>query len=270
MIFNSLLVVGLAFRLVLGQSAPNVTISDVGQAFISFGIVPDVLSSFNPMAILNVVFRDQAANTSIDVIPGMNLTVEQTLLEPHFFLSDSGATLDNHTFVLVMVDPDAPTPQNRSLAQIRHIVAGDLLVNGTMDDDLGASLTNTSAALTDFLNPTPPAGSGPHRYTILLFVQPPDFDTTAPHFVNASTPRTSFNLTTFSQEVGLGSPVAGNFFLTGPENVTNTTSSPSSSSSSTHSSVPHTSTTPNSGIIGTTYSYMLALSSVAVVLAGCV
>lgn len=45
----------------------------------------------------------------------------------------------------------------------------------------------------------------------------------APALVNATTPRTNFNISTFGQAVGLGSPVAGTFFLTGPSNSSNTT-----------------------------------------------
>ncbi|OBZ76815.1 Splicing factor 3B subunit 6-like protein [Grifola frondosa] len=136
------------------------------------------------------------------------------------------------TFVLFIVDPDAPTPQNATEAQFRHLLAQDLQTNGSLGS--GALLVNTSAALTEFVMPTPPAGSDPHRYVILLFVQPSNFTTVAPNFVNASTPRNNFNLTTFSQEVGLGSPVAGNFFLTGPDNSTNTTSAPVPSATATN------------------------------------
>ena len=63
-----------------------------------------------------------------------------------------------------------------------------------------------------------------YSYVVLLFTQPPNFDTTASALVNATTPRTNFNISTFGQAVGLGSPIAGTFFLTGPSNSTNTTS----------------------------------------------
>ncbi|EMD40915.1 hypothetical protein CERSUDRAFT_91668 [Gelatoporia subvermispora B] len=163
MITSSFVVSLFGIGLALGQTVPNVTVATVSQAFMSSGIVPDVLSSFNPTAILNVVFLDQATNSSVDVTPGMNLTMEQTLMEPQFFLSANDTSLDQQTYVLVIVDPDAPTPQNATEAQFRHMLAGDLHVNGSTSSGLGAPLTNTSAALTEFVNPTPPAGSDPHR-----------------------------------------------------------------------------------------------------------
>ncbi|OCH92150.1 PEBP-like protein [Obba rivulosa] len=251
-----------ASRLVWGQSASNVTVEDVSQAFTTSGIVPDVLSSFDPTAILNVVFHDQATNSSIDVVPGMNLTTEQTLLEPQFFLSTNNTSFDQQTFVLVILDPDAPTPQNASLAQFRHLLAGDFHVNGSTDTGLGALLTNTSAALTEFVNPTPPAGSDPHRYPVLLFMQPANFSTVAPLFINASTPRSNFNLTTFAEEVGLGDPVAGNLFFTGPDNTTNTSATSSAAPTSSGSSG---TTTPASGVVGKSVPYALALFVVFVV-----
>ncbi|CAL1701183.1 unnamed protein product [Somion occarium] len=208
-------------RCIAAQNDTNLTTSSVQEAFSNAKIVPDVLPSFQPTALLNVTFTDQATGALLSVSPGMNLTMEQTMLEPTFAVTaNSSDSLAEQIFVLAIVDPDAPTPQNTSISQFRHMLAGDLHVNASS----GGALVNSSAALTDFVNPTPPAGSDPHRYVILLFTQPPTFNVTASTLVNASTPRTNFNLTAFGQAVGLGSPVAGNFFFTGPSDSTGTTS----------------------------------------------
>lgn len=83
------------------------------------------------------------------------------MLEPTFAVTaNSSDSLAEQIFVLAIVDPDAPTPQNTSISQFRHMLAGDLHVNASS----GGALVNSSAALTDFVNPTPPAGSDPHRY----------------------------------------------------------------------------------------------------------
>jgi phosphatidylethanolamine-binding protein len=55
-----------------------------------------------------------------------------------------------------------------------------------------------------------------YRYIVVVYSQPQGFDASATPLVNASTPRTNFNLSMFAQSVGLGNPIAGNFFLTGP------------------------------------------------------
>ena len=61
-----------------------------------------------------------------------------------------------------MVDPDAPTPQNRSLGEVRHLVAPLVVATGA-DLASGAALTNTTPAVSDYVSPGPPPGSDPHR-----------------------------------------------------------------------------------------------------------
>ena len=76
-------------------------------------------------------------------------------------LTSDNTTLANETFVLIMVDPDAPTPQNTSLSQIRHLLAGSLRPNGSLAQ--GAVLVNSTPAVSDYIQPSPPPGSDPHR-----------------------------------------------------------------------------------------------------------
>ena len=67
------------------------------------------------------------------------------------------------TFLIAEVDPDAPTPQNPTSAQIRHFLAQDLaLAPGSM------TLANGTRALSDYRGPGPPAGSDPHRCVCAL------------------------------------------------------------------------------------------------------
>ncbi|KAF9006537.1 phosphatidylethanolamine-binding protein [Cyathus striatus] len=200
---------------------------NVTQAFSLAQVVPDVVSSFNPTDLMNITFTDAATMQSVNVTPGALLTMEQTAMEPEFFLiSNNGAEPSNQTFVLALVDPDAPTPQNTSVSQFLHFLGGDFSANN------GSLLTNSTPALMDFFPPTPPAGSDPHRYVLLIFAEPADFDTVAFTFVNSSTPRTNFNLTVFATSVGLDSPIAGNFFLVGPSNSSDSSSSIISSAAS--------------------------------------
>ncbi|KAI0638337.1 phosphatidylethanolamine-binding protein [Trametes polyzona] len=223
MFVQLLAIAAAAVSFVSAQNSTNFTIADVTQAFTAAKIVPDVLPAFNPTAILNVVFLDNTTGASVNVTPGENLTREQNALPPQVFLTTNDTTFAQQTFVLAMVDPDAPTPQNHSVSQIRHFLAPGLQANGSLAT--GAQLVNNTPALSEFLRPTPPPGSDPHRYTLLLFVQPANFTAVASRFVNASTPISNFNISLFAQEVGLGSPIAGNFFLTGPDsNSTNSTS----------------------------------------------
>ncbi|KAJ4479326.1 phosphatidylethanolamine-binding protein [Lentinula aciculospora] len=209
---------------VLGQFS-NQNLSNTTQAFETAKIVPDVLSSFNPAALLGVEFMDPSTNQAVNVTPGILLSMEQTMQEPQFFLTANVTIPSTIPYVLVIVDPDAPMPQNNTESQFRHMLGRDFHI------DNSSKLVNTSAALSDFVNPTPPAGSDPHRYVVLAFIQPADFNSTAPELVNASTPRNNFNLTTFGEAVNLGSPIAGTYFLTGPSSNSTTSNSTASSTS---------------------------------------
>ncbi|EIM87952.1 PEBP-like protein [Stereum hirsutum FP-91666 SS1] len=218
--------------LALAKAQTSDTISSVAAAFTNFSIVPDVLSSFAPIGLLDVVFTDPATGETLHVTPGTNLTMEQTLNEPQFFFTTNDTSLSNSTFVIVLVDPDAPTPQNTSISQFRHMLAGDFMLSNMGNTINESALTNTSAAVTPFVNPTPPAGSDPHRYVVLLFEQPFNFDTEAPMLITPDTPRNNFNLTIFNETLNLGPPLAGNFFLTGPDNSTTTASATTGSAAS--------------------------------------
>ena len=97
-------------------------------------------------------------------------------------------------------------------------------------------------------------------YILLLFVQPDNFTSIAPMFVNSSTPISNFNISLFASETGLGDPVAGNFFFTGPDNT---------SASATSSSAASTGTSPSGGTssaMGRIELNMAVLSGVVAVL----
>lgn len=77
-------------------------------------------------------------------------------MQPDIFLISS--TLENASFVVTIVDPDAPTPQNRSISQFLHFLGGDFIADPTT-----GLLANSSPNLMEFMGPAPPAGSDPHR-----------------------------------------------------------------------------------------------------------
>ncbi|KDR67628.1 hypothetical protein GALMADRAFT_79639 [Galerina marginata CBS 339.88] len=115
-------------------------------------------------------------------------------------------------FVVAAVDLDAPTPQNPTSAQIRHFLGGNFFLNTPRDPLL---LTNTTPAVSGFRQPTPPAGSDPHRYVFLLFEQSKAFATQT--LVTPTTSVALFNISQFAGAVGLGQPIAGTFMLVGPD-----------------------------------------------------
>jgi hypothetical protein len=107
------------------------------------------------------------------------------------------------------VDPDA----SLNLAQIRHFLGGDFyLESGHWKVH---ALVNRTPAISEFIAPQPPAGSGLHRYVFLLFKEPPSFKYQT--LINSSSSPLHFNLSAFAEATGLGAPLGGTFFRTGAD-----------------------------------------------------
>ncbi|EJD46576.1 PEBP-like protein [Auricularia subglabra TFB-10046 SS5] len=154
-------------------AAQTDTLASVKAAFEDAGIVGDVIPAFDPQVLLTVSFPGTGAFAA-----GTLLTPAQARQRPTFAIP--AALGAGKTFLVAEVDPDAPTPQNPSSAQIRHFLAPDFVLAAGSG---ATTLVNGTRALSDYRGPSPPAGSDPHRYTILLFEQahagvtpPPDFN----------------------------------------------------------------------------------------------
>ena len=110
------------------------------------------------------------------------------------------------TYLLTIVDPDAPTPQNPNRSEIIHLLQPSVSFAQT-----GPFAAMFSApAIVPYARPMPPPVSDAHRYVALLFAQPANF--TLPAGFNA-TNRMNFNLTNFAAQARLGTPIAANYFL---------------------------------------------------------
>ncbi|XP_053180560.1 phosphatidylethanolamine-binding protein 4 [Scomber japonicus] len=117
--------------------------------------------------------------------------------------------LSKKMYVLVMVDPDAPSRTKPTSAYWRHWlvvnIQGSTLKKGHMQ----------GTTLTDYHPPTPPQKSGFHRYQFMLFKQPPDTPvslTEQEKSVRAVTGK--WDLEAFIKRFHLGAPVASLQFLT--------------------------------------------------------
>jgi len=208
----SAIVITLA-SLVAGQDK---RLSSVKRAFAKADIPEDAHITFEPNTLLEVMFPQTSSRRPALVKAGVQLQRNQTAIPPRFGIKSVTASQRKETFVVSMVDLDAPTPQNPNVSQIRHFLGANFHLGEP--NRFGVSLlSNSTPALSDFLQPTPPAGSDPHRYVFLLFVQPSNFNKESGNFVNASTPVTDFSISTFAKEVGLGNPLGGSFIRVGPD-----------------------------------------------------
>ncbi|KAI0056049.1 PEBP-like protein [Artomyces pyxidatus] len=203
-----------SFSLVLLLATPallspvgDTSLKVVREEFNEFHIPGNLSMTFNPTALLEVTFPEKNA-PPVRLHAGIHLPISDVAGPPSFGLLKTLTTpIPGHgPFVVAAVDLDA-APQ---YGQIRHFLGGDY-TPGPVGLDGVAKLTNSTPAVSEFIQPAPPVGDPPHRYVFLLFKQPAGFDSQTA--VNATTPVTNFNIASFSQTVGLGEPIGGTFML---------------------------------------------------------
>ncbi|XP_035673261.1 phosphatidylethanolamine-binding protein 4-like isoform X2 [Branchiostoma floridae] len=100
-------------------------------------------------------------------------------------------------YLLVMVDPDAPSAKNPEMAYWRHwlvtYISGEDLQKGIPSQDW----SSVGRTLTSYKPPTPPKGSGLHHYQFFLYRLQPGQDKT----LNSDS-RGKFDLPAFAADLG--------------------------------------------------------------------
>jgi phosphatidylethanolamine-binding protein (PEBP) family uncharacterized protein len=248
MVHFSLLASIALLSLARAQSADHsLDVKAIEAHFSQSGIVPQLLAEFQPVALVSLTFQGVGS-----VTPGQLLTKEQVSPTPALTVTPANASVQlNGNYTLAMVDADV-VGSDISGGVTRH-----WLVNGVTISS-GSSVSNASAtAITPYAGPWPAAGSGPHRYVVLLYEQPSSFS--APDGFSEPLGVSVFDFNAYVKDSGLGNLVAGTYIqveegtatvsLSATSAVVSSTLSPSSSSSSSA-----TSTAPAASQTGNTSS----------------
>lgn len=182
---------------------------------------------------------DQNNTDSFFFVPGGVFAVNATQDAPQIYLPANRTTLGPPTnsslpatYLILMVDPDAPSPQNTSRGEILHwLQSGARLSRSTQTqtaNDTAISLLSASNTGTEAIVPyqgPAPSSVGPHRYIVLVFRQPDgpaNFSLPADYEARrGGQNRSLFNATDFVQKANLGEPVAATFFLAGSQTTGN-------------------------------------------------
>ncbi|KAF9482593.1 PEBP-like protein [Pholiota conissans] len=188
--------------------AQDTSLGEVKRAFSNANIPETIKFAFDPKVLLEVTFPQTSAKP-ITLHAGIQLPRNATVGPPTFNVIGS---VSKGPFVVAAVDPDAPTPQTPTSAQIRHFLGGNFFLDTPRTPTL---LSNNTPAISHFQQPTPPAGSDPHRYIFLLFNQPKGFNEQT--LINSTSSIAMFNISLFAAAVGLGQPIGGSFMLVGPD-----------------------------------------------------
>ncbi|KAI0060840.1 PEBP-like protein [Artomyces pyxidatus] len=188
------------------SSDNSLGISAIKAHFTQSGLVPSLLPSFNPSGLLGVTFTGVGA-----ISPGQSLTETQVAPTPLISVTPANSSESlQGTYTLVMADADI-VGTDESVGQTRHWLVNNVTVSGTGTSAPYNVSTEGSIAVTEYAGPAPKAGSGPHRYVILLLPQPSTFSPPA----NLTQPNIGvsvFHLTDYISASNLGPPVAGMYF----------------------------------------------------------
>ncbi|KAF9228043.1 PEBP-like protein [Gyrodon lividus] len=149
---------------VQAQSNSTIGIEAVVAHFLQSGLVPALLPTFAPTALLTVSYKGLG-----NISPGQAVTRDQVLNLPSLSVTPANSSVIlGGKYTMIMADA-GPPGTDESHGQRRHWLVNGATISGTNVSMAGAT------AVTQYLPPNPPVGSGPHRYAILLFAQPADF-----------------------------------------------------------------------------------------------
>ncbi|OQE14878.1 hypothetical protein PENSTE_c032G03549 [Penicillium steckii] len=139
--------------------------------------------------------------------PGQYVTRQAARTPPQ--LSFSGAD-PTKTYIIVNLDIDAPFPSCTTLSPILHWIQPGVKIDGT------SSLDTNKPFVANYIPPSPPPGSSPHRYIFFLYEEPEGFDYkkyAPPDGKNlANWHRIRFDFDSWGEKIGLGPVLAFNYF----------------------------------------------------------
>lgn len=162
-------------------------------------VIPDVIPSV-PCGFqqLNIYYPD-VFPFIVPVSFNQSLFLNQTLGAPHVQVVGAGGLLFRGCYTLLMVDPDAPSPTNRSISEVIHWIVTNIPWYLSPLSEI-----TTANVVLPYIPATPIGGR--HRYIFLLYEQTNcSFNPPAPG-------RILFSTEAFVSLYGLTGPVAGVYF----------------------------------------------------------
>ncbi|KAK4114678.1 PEBP-like protein [Canariomyces notabilis] len=136
-------------------------------------VIPD---SFQPTVHLDVRFYNSSNNNVKSISNGTLMRVSEVKEAPLISISSPATeTTTGETpksLTLMMIDPDAPTPDDPKFAYWRHWVVTGIPYTADGSVEVKGADAGAGRTLTPYLAPGPKDESGPHRYLFLLFAEP--------------------------------------------------------------------------------------------------
>lgn len=190
------------------------TLSAVVTALEREQIIPDVIpEAFTPSVLFTIIYP-----TGKEGLLSSELTREEAFDEPeiNFTPMQNNISSDGEpAYTLVMVDPDAPSRAEPKFKHFRHWVITSIKSPvGSASETANLIGIKAKLSTTPYRPPGPPPDTGLHRYTFLLFEEPPGFSIPqgAVEYGAELEQRRSWNPIEFGEKYGL-KLVGANYFL---------------------------------------------------------
>ncbi|KAF9653128.1 PEBP-like protein [Thelephora ganbajun] len=215
MALRAFFVVCALFSIALAQST-QLQLEAIEAHFKNAELVPIPIPVFEPMAILAANFQGLG-----NISPGQLVSKDQVTNAPELTLTPVNSTVSfNGNYTVAMIDP-AAVGTDQSKGQYRH-----WLVNGAKVTDNKLTFEGATT-ITQYAGPAPPADSGPHRYTVVVYTQGENF--APPQDLSGPVPGVEqFVFPDYVKNTNLGPLVAGIYYQV--EEGTATASIPATSS----------------------------------------
>ncbi|XP_021970893.1 protein HEADING DATE 3A isoform X2 [Helianthus annuus] len=152
-------------------------------------VIGDVVDSFTRSTNLIVTYSEREVSSVVEIKPS------QVVNQPRVDIGGDDLRVFSHFSKCVMVDPDAPSPNDPNLREYLHWLVTDI------PSTTGASFGQEVVC---YESPTPSMGI--HRIVFVLFRQLGRQTVYAPGW------RQNFNTRDFAELYNLGSPVAAVYF----------------------------------------------------------
>ncbi|KAF9792422.1 phosphatidylethanolamine-binding protein [Thelephora terrestris] len=199
MAFRNFIIICATFAVALAQST-ELQLEAIEAHFQNAELVPVPIPVFDPTAVLTANFQGLG-----DITPGQLISQDQVANSPNLTLTPANSTITlNGNYTVAMIDPGA-VGSDQSQGQNRHwLVNGATIVDNKVNFD-GAT------TITAYAGPAPPAGSGPHRYTIVIYTQGANF--APPQNLSSLVPGVElFDFPSYVKSTNLGPLVAGIYY----------------------------------------------------------
>ncbi|CAL1703726.1 unnamed protein product [Somion occarium] len=173
---------------------------------LSLALVPLAFAQNNTQ--LQIEAIEAHFSNSGQITPGQALDKSQVAPAPSVLITPANSTVSlEGTFTLAMIDADI-VGADQSEGQTRHWLVNSVTLTGTTPLNVS---TEGATVITSYAGPGPAAGSGAHRYVVLLYSQPSTF--TAPEGLNAPGAAVEkYNFDDYVKNSNLGPLVAGTYF----------------------------------------------------------